>query len=136
MPTPRLYDTIAARLHGWRGLAAIGFFAFLLLTVLCIVAVRVRLLPFSPLPNAGIVLLFSLSAWSGGVYLLCDWFDPEKGYLTSLTRPKPGVHRTSWTRSLTHWTSAVFLDLVFLVAAALTLRAAALILSALSHALA
>jgi len=136
MPTPHLYDTIAARLHGWRTLAGIGFFAFLLLTALCIVAVRVWLLPLSPLLTAGMVLLLSLSAWSGGVYLVLDVFDPEKGYLTSRTRPKPGVQGTSWTRSLRHWTSAVFLDLVFLGAAALTLGAAALTFSALSRALA
>lgn len=135
MPTPRLYDTIAARLHGWRTLAAIGFFVFLLLTALCIVAVRVRLLPLSPLLSAGMVLFFSLSAWSGGVYLLCDWFDPEKGYLTSLVRPKRGVQATSRIRSLAPWASAVFLDLVFLGAAALTLGAAALTFSALSRAL-
>jgi hypothetical protein len=136
MPTPRIYDTIAARLHGWRTLAAIGFFFFLLLTALCIVAVRARFLPLSPLLSASMVLFFSLSAWSGGVYLLCDWFDPEKGYLTTLVRPKPGFQETPRIRSLAQWASAVFLDLVFLAAAALTLGAAALTFSALSRALA
>jgi hypothetical protein len=123
MPTPRLYDTIAKRLHGWRRLAGFGFLGFLVLTALCIVAVRARILSPVPLLMAGIVLSFSFAAWCGAVYLLCDWFDPEEGYLRALARPKPGARGASWIRAVTPWISAVFLDVAFLGAAALTLSA-------------
>ncbi|HME68957.1 MAG TPA: hypothetical protein VKM54_03715 [Myxococcota bacterium] len=123
MPTPSLYDALAARLHGWRKLAGLGFLVSLLLTALCIVAVRARLLSPVRMLVAGLVLLFSLSAWSAGVYLLCDWFDPEEGYLRSYSRPKPSVGRPPWIHSVILWISAIFLDVAFLGAAALTLSA-------------
>ncbi len=124
MPTPTLYNAFAARLHGSRRLAGLGFLVFILLTVLCIVAVRAGLLSPSQVLAAGLVFLFSLAAWSAGVYLLCDWFDPQEGYLRSYLRPPPpGARRTSWIGSLVPWISALFLDVAFLGAAALTLSA-------------
>jgi hypothetical protein len=133
MPTPRHYDALAARLHGRRKLAGFGFIVSILLTALCIVALRARILSPVRILLAGVVLLFSVSAWCAGVYLLCDWFDPEEGYLRSSSRPKPEA--TARTNSLLQrMTSmvpgicAIFLDLWFLGAAVLTLLA-------LSHAI-
>jgi hypothetical protein len=127
MPTPGRYDALAARLHGRRKLAGLGFIVSILLTVLCIVALRARILSPLPMLLAGIVLLFSLSAWSAGVYVLCDWFDPEEGYLRSY-RPKPNaVGRTNSVMqqitSMVPQICAIFLDVWFLGAALLTLLA-------------
>lgn len=123
MPTPDRYDALAARLHGWRKPAGLGFVVFLLSTALCIVAIRAQLL--SPVPRlvSGFVLLFALSAWSGGFYLLCDWFDPEQGYLRSYLRPTRSSGRTPRSHTAVLWISALFLDVAFLGAAALTLWA-------------
>ena len=127
MPTPRRYDALAARLHGRRKLAGLGFIVSILLTALCIVALRARILSPVRMLLAGVVLLFSVSAWSAGVYLLCDWFDPEEGYLRSCSRPKPNSGRTnSLTQRITSMVPricAIFLDVWFLGAAALTLLA-------------
>jgi hypothetical protein len=128
MPTPRRYDALAARLHGRRKLAGLGFIVSILLTALCIVALRARILSPVRMLLAGVVLLFSVSAWSAGVYLLCDWFDPEEGYLRSYSHPMPnaagrtnsGMQRIT---SMVPLICAIFLDVWFLGAAVLTLSA-------------
>ncbi|HTF35898.1 MAG TPA: hypothetical protein VK714_19615 [Myxococcota bacterium] len=119
MPTPSRYDVLAARLHGRRKLAGLSFIVFMLLTALCVVAFRAKLLPPIRILVAGVMLLFSVSAWSGGVYILCDWFDPEEGYLHSSFPPKKNAR----TNSVMPWVCAIFVDFSFLVAAALTLSA-------------
>jgi hypothetical protein len=119
MPTPRRYDLLAARLHGKRKRAGLSFLISIALSAVCILAFRIRLLPPARILLAGVMLLFSLSGWSAGVYILCDWFDPQEGYLHSLPKPKvPGR-----IDSLMAWVCAVFVDFSFLVAAALTLSA-------------
>lgn len=128
MPTPRHYDALAARLNGWRKLAGLGFIVSILLTALCIVALRARILSPVRMLLAGVVFLFSVSAWSAGVYLLCDWFDPEEGYLRSYSRPEANAAgRTNSVMqrmiSMVPQICAIFLDVWFLGAAILTLLA-------------
>jgi len=88
----------------------------LLLTALCIISFRAQLLPPARLLRAAAVLLFSVSAWSAGVYVLCDWFDPKEGYLRSYAGSKG--RRTG---PLVRWMSAIFLDVWFVGALVLTL---------------
>jgi len=116
MPTPDRYDALAARLHGRRRLAGLSFAVSLLLTALCIISFRAHLFPPVSLLRAVTVLLFSVSAWSAGVYVLCDWFDPQEGYLRFFADNKG--RRTG---PLVRWSSAIFLDVWFVGALVLTL---------------
>jgi len=116
MPTPDRYDALAAGLHGWRRLAGLSFAVALLLTALCIISFRAQLLPPVRLLRAAAVLLFAVSAWSAGVYVLCDWFEPPEGYPRFLSGSQG--RRTG---PLVRWSSAIFLDVWFLGALVLTL---------------
>jgi len=126
MPTPSRYDALAARLHGRRKLTGLCFLASIVLTALCLVAFRARLLSPIPLLVGVVLLFFFTSGLSAGLYLVCEWFDPKEGSLHSLPKPSAkgrigSVQR--WIFSVVPWIGAIFLDVWFLGTAAITLRA-------------
>jgi hypothetical protein len=127
MPTPHYYNALATRLHGRRRLFGLGFFVFLLLTALCILLVKARILPPLQFLLAGSVFLF-VCAWCAGVYLLCDWFDPKEGYIKSSLGPRPrgegGMASVArWFHDMVPRFCAAFLDVWFLGSAVLALAA-------------
>jgi hypothetical protein len=117
MPTPNRYEALASRLHGRQKIVGILCLSLLVPTVLLVVALKKGALPPTAGSRAAVVLLFVISGWFGGIYLVCDWFDPKQGYLSTLEMGKTNAVRN--TKSFVRWICAVVLDLWLAVLALL-----------------